>query len=69
MRGHKVTQQYVEAVDVWPEAERCLRWNDPEAGEGAVQTTPTVFSFAFGWISFWLITTVWPRKRSMMERT
>ena len=22
-----------------------------------------------GWISFWLITTVWPRKRSMIERT
>ena len=24
---------------------------------------------ALGWTSFWLITTVWPRKRSMIERT
>jgi hypothetical protein len=32
-------------------------------------TIPTVRRRARGWISFWLITTVWPRKRSMIERT
>ena len=33
------------------------------------QIVPTVFNRALGWISFWLITGVWPRKRSMIERT
>ena len=32
-------------------------------------TAPTVFSRALGWISFWLITTVEGRKRSVSERT
>ncbi len=33
------------------------------------QTVPRVRRRARGWTSFWLITTVWPRKRSMIERT
>ena len=32
-------------------------------------TEPIVLNRALGWISFWLMTTVWPRKRSMIERT
>src|SRR5580658_5533175 len=36
--------------------------------EWAAQIVPSVFSRALGWISFWLSTTVWPRKRSTMER-
>ena len=38
-------------------------------GPIVLQTTPTVFSRALGWISFWLITTVCGRKRSTIERT
>ena len=52
-----------------PSSERLRRPPSPTRGEGTDQTLPTVLSRALGWISFWLMTTVWPLNRSMMERT
>ena len=43
--------------------------NGKSVGRLHDQMLPTVLRRMRGWTSFWLITTVWGRKRSMMERT
>jgi hypothetical protein len=69
-----VTERTKISLNAAPAAKRMARGQDRSdilcagLGGGGPQIDPSVFSRAFGWISFWLSTTVWPRNRSTMER-